>query len=80
MHDGSMDTLEQVLDHYAHDGRNIETGEYADDGADIRIKADLLVGFILSSLERKDVINFLKNLTDWEFISDLRFSIPLVTF
>lgn len=76
MHDGSIDTLEQVLDHYARGGRNIETGDYAGDGSRSPYKSDLLVGFVLTPEEKQDVINFLKSLTDWEFVCDTRFSDP----
>lgn len=76
MHDGSIDTLEQVLDHYARGGRNIATGAYAGDGAKNPYKSDLLVGFVVTPEEKQDVINFLKSLTDWEFICDPRFSDP----
>lgn len=76
MHDGSIDTLEHVIDHYARGGRNIETGEYAGDGSRSPYKSDLLVGFVLTPQEKEDVINFLKSLTDWEFVCDTRFSDP----
>jgi len=76
MHDGSIDTLEEVLDHYARGGRNIETGKYAGDGSRSPYKSDLLVGFVVTDQEKQDVINFLKSLTDWEFVCDTRFSDP----
>jgi len=76
MHDGSIDTLEEVLDHYARGGRNIATGEYAGDGSRSPYKSDLLVGFVITDQEKQDVINFLKSLTDWEFVCNERFSDP----
>jgi cytochrome c peroxidase len=76
MHDGSIDTLEEVLDHYARGGRIIRSGEYAGDGALNPYKSELLVGFVISPQEKMDVVNFLKSLTDWEFVCDSRFSDP----
>jgi cytochrome c peroxidase len=76
MHDGSIKTLEEVVDHYARGGRKIETGEFAGDGALNPFKSELMIGFVLSSQEKEDLVNFLKSLTDWEFICDERFSDP----
>jgi len=76
MHDGSINTLEEVMDHYSRGGRKIETGAFAGDGALNPFKSELMIGFVLSNQEREDVINFLKSLTDWEFICDERFSDP----
>jgi cytochrome c peroxidase len=64
MHDGSIATLDQVLDHYAagsHDNPN---------------KNPLIGGFKLSIRDRKDLIEFLKALTDEEVLHDRRFANP----
>jgi cytochrome c peroxidase len=76
MHDGSMASLEEVLAHYSRGGRIIETGEYAGDGKLNPFKSELINGFRLSESEQQDIINFLKSLTDWEFICDSRFKDP----
>lgn len=76
MHDGSIATLEGVIDHYARGGRKIESGEYAGDGARNPYKSELINGFILTAQEKTDLLNFLKSLTDWEFVCDTRFSDP----
>ncbi|ALG66944.1 methanobactin export MATE transporter MbnM [Beggiatoa leptomitoformis] len=76
MHDGSIASLNEVIDHYARGGRKIETGEYAGDGALNPYRSELLVGFVLSNSEREDLISYLKSLTDWTFICDTRFSDP----
>lgn len=76
MHDGSIATLEAVIDHYARGGRLITEGPLAGDGAKNPFKSELMVGFIITPEEKTDVINFLKSLTDWEFICDERFSDP----
>ncbi len=76
MHDGSIATLDEVLDHYARGGRLISSGPYAGDGALNPNKSIFIVGFTLTPAERVDVINFLKSLTDWEFICEERFQDP----
>ncbi|NJO15715.1 MAG: di-heme enzyme [Thioploca sp.] len=76
MHDGSIATLEEVIDHYARGGRQIESGEYAGDGARNPFKSELINGFVLTEAEKTDLLNFLKSLTDWEFVCDKRFSDP----
>jgi cytochrome c peroxidase len=66
MHDGSITTLEAVIDHYAAGGR----------AASNPYKSSELVGFELSEGERRDVITFLQSLTDEAFLSDPRFADP----
>ncbi len=70
MHDGSIETLDGVLDHYAAGGRTIESGPHAGDGSINPLKSGFLVGFTLSSQERSDIKEFLCSLTDEEFIND----------
>ncbi len=69
MHDGSIPTLEAVIDHYAAGGRA---------GADNRYKSPLLRGFSISAGERQDLIEFLRSLTDETFVTDARFVDPMV--
>lgn len=76
MHDGSVATLEEVLDIYARGGRLITEGPFAGDGANNPFKSELINGFVITEQEKQDVINFLKSLTDWTFICDERFSDP----
>lgn len=76
MHDGTIETLEEVIDHYADGGRLIETGEYAGDGTKNPHKSGLVSGFELTDQEKEDLINFLESLTDETFIHDPRFSNP----
>lgn len=80
MHDGSIATLEDVLDHYARGGRLIKEGLLAGDGAKNPYKSELIVGFSLTAQERQDVIAFLQSLTDWAFICDPRFIDPFGNF
>lgn len=76
MHDGSIETLEEVLDHYARGGRLIEEGEYAGDGKENPFKSELIAGFELTDQERADVIAFLEALTDEDFLTDPAHSDP----
>ncbi len=76
MHDGSIATLDEVLDHYAAGGRTIESGEYAGVGSQNPFKSELINGFELTAQERADVIAFLESLTDEELLKDPRFSDP----
>ena len=65
MHDGSIRTLDEVIDHYAAGGRaanpNLSTG---------------LKPFTLTMEERQDLIAFLESLTDRELLRDERWSNP----
>lgn len=64
MHDGSISTLEQVIDHYIRGGRLIEDGPNAGDGRDNPNKDGLVSGFVLTERERKGLLDFLRALTD----------------
>ena len=76
MHDGSLETLDEVLDHYARGGRLVESGPWAGDGRDNRFKSPLIRGFTLTAAERADLLAFLDALTDVSFLVDPRWSDP----
>lgn len=76
MHDGSIATLDEVLDHYMAGGRTISSGPYAGVGSANPYKSGFLVGFDLSPSERADMLAFLRSLTDSTFISKPAFSNP----
>ena len=80
MHDGSIATLEEVIDHYTRGGRLISEGLYAGDGARNPYKSELIVSFSLTVGEKQDLIAFLHSLTDWKFICDARFADPFGNF
>jgi cytochrome c peroxidase len=67
MHDGSVPTLESVLDHYSKGGLH---------GHDHPNKDPLIAGFTLTAQNRADLIAFLKSLTDEELVRDPRLSNP----
>lgn len=76
MHDGSVDSLEAALDHYAAGGRTIASGPYAGVGSENRYKSELINAFTFSGTEKADVVAFLQSLTDDEFLHDPRFADP----
>lgn len=76
MHDGSIATLDEVIDHYAAGGRTIAEGPHAGVGRDNPLKSGFINGFTLTAEERRGLLDFLLALTDDEFISDPRFSNP----
>ena len=76
MHDGSLETLSDVLDHYARGGRLVASGPSAGDGAQNPNKSLFVRRFELSASEKQDVIDFLRSLTDDEFLHDPRFADP----
>jgi cytochrome c peroxidase len=76
MHDGSIATLEGVLDHYSAGGRTVASGPYAGAGHDNPNKDPLIGGFHLSAQDRQDLIAFLQSLTDEAVLGDPRFANP----
>ena len=74
MHDGSVATLEEVIDIYAAAGRNIASGPYKGDGRRNPHKSELIVPIDLSPQEKADLVAFLKTLTDEEFLRSERFA------
>ena len=78
MHDGSIATLDEVLDHYARGGRLITEGEYAGDGALNPNKSLFVNGFELTPERRADLLAFLESLTDEGFLTNPAFADPWV--
>lgn len=76
MHDGSIATLDGVIDHYAAGGRTIVDGPNAGVGSESPLKSIFLHGFTLTPQEREDLHAFLESLTDDTFIRDRRFQDP----
>jgi len=67
MHDGSLATLEEVIDHYARGGRA---------GGESRWRSPLVGGFAIDDDGRRDLIAFLESLTDGAFLADPRHADP----
>jgi cytochrome c peroxidase len=76
MHDGSIATLGDVLDHYAAGGRTIASGPFAGVGHDNPNKAPNVHGFAMTPAERLDMIAFLTSLTDTAFLHNPALSNP----
>jgi cytochrome c peroxidase len=66
MHDGSVATLEEAVDHYAAGGRARQNPA----------KDKLMHGFEITQRNRADLVAFLQSLTDEELIRNPRFSDP----
>ncbi|MEM8853034.1 MAG: MbnH family di-heme enzyme [Pseudomonadota bacterium] len=75
-HDGSADSLDDVLSHYGAAGRTLEDGPHKGVGAHNPHKSALVVGFELTDEERADLKAFLESLTDETFLTNPRFADP----
>jgi cytochrome c peroxidase len=78
MHDGSIATLGEVLDHYAAGGRTIADGPLAGVGHDNPHKDKLIRGFRMTPRNRADLLAFLASLTDQNLIRNPALSDPRV--
>ena len=76
MHDGSIKTLVEAVDHYRNGGRTIKAGPNAGVGAENLSKSEFVKGFELSEREKGDLLAFLKSLTDRSLLTDPVFSNP----
>ncbi len=76
MHDGSIATLEGVIEHYAAGGRTLRDGPSAGVGRANPHKSPRVQGFSLSEMEKRQLVAFLESLTDRAFVSDPRFADP----
>jgi len=76
MHDGSIETLDGVLDHYLAGGRLIAEGAWAGDGSRNPYKSIFVREFDLDEREREDLLAFLHALTDTSVMTNPAFSNP----
>jgi cytochrome c peroxidase len=76
MHDGSVASLDEVLDHYASGGRTIASGSRSGVGHDNRLKDKLIHGFPMTVRNKADLIAFLEALTDQSLLRDPELSNP----
>lgn len=77
MHDGSLSTLDDVIEHYARGGRSVPIGPNAGDGRLNPFKDPRLTGFALTPQLKADLAAFLHSLTDSALVTDPRFSNPM---
>ena len=66
MHDGSIETLSDVIDFYAKGGRR--------EGISSPLKNAFIKGIDMTDEERQDLLNFLESLTDETFNTDPQFA------
>lgn len=64
MHDGSVRTLEDAIDHYRVGGRTIAKGPLSGIGFDNPNKSEFVKSFLLTPREKVDLVSFLHSLTD----------------
>lgn len=76
MHDGSVGSLEDVVDNYARGGRLISSGPFAGDGSRNPYKDARLQGFTLTARDKGDLVAFLRALSDSALVKEARFSNP----
>ena len=76
MHDGSIASLEEVLDHYAAGGRTVHEGPHRGEGRRNRYKSKLIKPLALSPDQRRDLIAFLASLTDHDFVTNPQLADP----
>ncbi|CCQ09214.1 Methylamine utilization protein mauG [Pseudoalteromonas luteoviolacea B = ATCC 29581] len=78
MHDGSIATLDDVIDFYAQGGRYLSDGQFKGDGRLHPNKSMFIKGFELSEKEKAALIAFLQSLTDEQFLTNENYSDPRV--
>ncbi len=76
MHDGSLATLNDVIDFYAAGGRVLTDGPRPGDGRAHPAKNPFIKGFTLTAQERQDLLDFLASLTDDKFLNNAEFAAP----
>ncbi|WP_144395021.1 methanobactin export MATE transporter MbnM [Pleionea sediminis] len=76
MHDGSIKTLEEVIDFYAAGGQLISDGPNQGDGRANPHKSPFVKGFEISEQEKADLIEFLRSLTDKNFLENPKHAAP----
>ncbi len=76
MHDGSVATLEDVVDIYNRGGRDVTSGPYTGDGATNPYKNNLVRALNLSDQDKADLVAFMESLTDQTFLSNTDYLAP----
>ncbi|RYZ09070.1 MAG: hypothetical protein EOO73_04705 [Myxococcales bacterium] len=76
MHDGSIATLREVLQHYSAGGTVTTSGPAAGDGRKSPLKSGLIRGFALNEAETTDVLSFFDALTDERFVRNPALAAP----
>lgn len=79
-HDGSVGSLQDMLDSYARGGRLVSSGANPGDGATNPHKSKHIQGFDLSEAQAQDLLAFLDALTDESLLEDARYQSPFCPF
>jgi cytochrome c peroxidase len=77
MHDGSVISLEDVIDILAAGGRNVQSGPFAGDGRGNAYKSEMIEPLELDEGQRADLLEMLLALSDEGFVTDPRLASPL---
>jgi cytochrome c peroxidase len=72
MHDGIFSSLREVIDHYDHYDHGLQMSPTLDQA----LVMTAATGLMLSEQDKDDLEAFLRTLTDYELISDERYSSP----
>ena len=76
MHDGSLATLEDVIEFYAAGGLQSEINGELSDGRLHPLKSSFVRGFELTDEEKQALLAFLHSLSDEQFVSNPAYSNP----
>ncbi|MBU1308069.1 MAG: di-heme enzyme [Gammaproteobacteria bacterium] len=76
MHDGSLATLEQVIDFYAAGGLVTTVNDQLSDGRQHPLKSSFVRGFALTAAEKQALLAFLHSLSDEQFITNPAYANP----
>ncbi|MFP5353666.1 MAG: di-heme enzyme, partial [Gemmatimonadota bacterium] len=76
MHDGSIGSLEDVVEHYARGGRVIATGPLAGDGSLSPAKDPRVAPLALTAQDKGDLVAFLRALSDSTLLTQRKFANP----
>jgi cytochrome c peroxidase len=77
-HDGTVNTLGEMIDIYATGGRKIEHGPNAGNGAMNKNKSSLITGFKITPEQKQELIDFLFSLTDSSVLKNPAFQNPFI--
>jgi len=75
-HDGSVGSLDAMLENYARGGRVVQAGPNAGDGRDNPFKDSRLRAFALPPGDKADLLAFLQALTDSAFVTNTTLANP----
>ncbi len=75
-HDGSVETIQQMIYIYKRGGRLIEANENKGDGSSNKNKSTLIKGFTLTDKEQTELIEFLAALTDTSYLRNKQLMNP----